>query len=107
MLFRSWDAGAGRCAPKAGKRLRRQTPPSRPLACAHPRQVADRNAAPRGRPALRHPPGQMARNPCPDSVPFIEKLDAPFDFRAAFMIAICDLRESNPIRCNSLLGEGA
>ena len=47
---------------------------------------------------MSHPPGQMAHNPCPDSVPFIGKLDAPFDFRAAFKSAICDLRESNSLQ---------
>ena len=32
------DAGAGGFAPTACKRLRRQTTPSRPLACAYPRK---------------------------------------------------------------------
>src|ERR1019366_2009218 len=77
----------------------RQTP-SRPLACSHPRQVADRNASRRPPPSELFPRPDGAHS-CPDSVPLIERLAAPFDFRAAFKIAISDLRESNPIRCNA------
>ena len=78
------DAGAGGFAPTACKRLRRQTTPSRPLACAYPRKRGTETLPPVAplAPSPARPRVDLRAQPLPRFSPFADKLDAPFDFRA-------------------------
>jgi hypothetical protein len=78
------DAGAGGFAPTACKRLRRQTTPSRPLACAYPRKRGTETLPPVAPLAPSPRPDRVVdlrAQPLPRFSPFTDKLDAPFDSR--------------------------
>src|ERR1019366_449089 len=91
------DAGAGGFAPTACKRLRRQTTPSRPLACAYPRKRGTETLPPVA-PLVASPRPDRARacapNPCPASARLPTSWTPRSIHGPAFEITICDVKSA-------------